>query len=182
MSENNRQGFVLGKTREGEELIAQRGRTRIFPIRIIDKGKSFSKPYPLYTGSARLEGTSKGSLVRYWIEGRGFQPALLHILSLRMEDKDGPHYFGTDEGLFVMSIVRYTEVGRPEIRTITEEAPPEVAERFGWNRVPVLARGTTPEEREQELRNLIQDLREGDSVLSELSEDKQKILEKDIPF
>lgn len=177
-----RQGYILGSTRIGKELIAQRQRTRIFPVRIDDKAKSFQKPYPVYAGSARVEGTEQGSLAYYWIDGRGFQPALLHILSIRMVDEEGVHYYGNKEGLFLMSLVRYADVGRPELRVITTEASDDVKERFGWNRAPIIAKGESRAERHAELMMLINDLREQDQPLDELPEISQAALEEDIPF
>jgi hypothetical protein len=150
-NETKKQGMLISK-----DFVLTVQETRVWLPNIIDQAKGFSKPVPMYTGSARLEGKGDVTLFDNFIK-RGFQPCALKLVGVRMHDKTECkiHTFMPKEGMVVVAVVRYAEVGRPEIRIVTQAAPAHVTERYGWDRVPVKAEGEDDRAKYRFAKNLV---------------------------
>lgn len=151
------QGFILSINAEGKPFLMNMG-VAVWPVMIIDPAKGFKAPYPIYRGSARIEGNTDASLYEAFVT-RGFQPCVLRCLGIKLIEKatGQAKNFVPKDGLYVCCVVRYSEAGNPEIRVITKQADPTFTERFGWNRQPIKAEGATDKERFSFAAKLVND-------------------------
>ena len=161
---DKRQGYILSANDVKNSVFLALLGTRIWPIHLYDPAGSIKKPFPTYKGSARIEGNDNNSLVAYFCDKQGFQPAVLKLLGARLKhvETGDMHTFKEEEGLYICTVVRYTEVGVPELRIITAEANEKLTRTFGWQRQPVRAEGDTDAERHQFCRELVRSTRRED--------------------
>lgn len=168
------QGHILSRyvDTDGVHDFMLRLGTPIQPAKLQGDVVCFDKPWPVYRGSARIEGVthkdgSQGpSLYAYFIRDHGFVPCTFEIQGTTILWDGVPKTFGQKAGsLFLAALVRYAPSGRPEVRIIMREASNEVKAHSNWKRQPITVRGTNRAERIRFVKDLVASTRRKDEPL-----------------